>query len=59
MNTSFQNDNTNNKNKVPSFLILKVQKVAVILEKMIEKKKRTIYMYKWMVWVMKFKLLFP
>ena len=58
MNTGFQDDRINWENKIPSFMILNVQKVANKLKKMIEKKKKTITMYEWMVWIMKLKILF-
>jgi short-subunit dehydrogenase len=57
MKTSFQDDRGENQNKIPSFLILDTKKVVARIKKMIEHRKNRSYMYRWMIWLMKIKLL--
>jgi short-subunit dehydrogenase len=56
INTSFQYDRED-EIKAPAFLILDPRKVAVKLEKMIHKRRKRIYMYRWMLLFMKAKQL--
>ncbi|MBN2520518.1 MAG: SDR family NAD(P)-dependent oxidoreductase [Bacteroidales bacterium] len=55
INTNFQDDRINN---LPGILILKVQNVASVIIKMILKRKETLYMYRWMIWIMRMRLIF-
>jgi uncharacterized protein len=55
MNTTFQEDRAGNGHKVPSFLILDPKKAAGVVEKMIGKRKKRVYLYRWMLWLMKMK----
>jgi len=58
MATSFHNTDKENKFKAPAFLILNPKKAAAVIEKMIEKRKKNVFMYKWIVFFMKIKQLF-
>jgi short-subunit dehydrogenase len=58
MNTAFQADRVESAHKVPSFLILDPKKAAEVIEKMIGKRKKKVYLYRWMLWLMKTKQLF-
>ena len=57
MKTSFNNDREEAL-KVPSFMIIDPGKAAIKLEEMIFKRTRKLYMYKWMLRLMKVKNLF-
>lgn len=57
INTSFQHD-CEDRIRTPAFLILNPQKVAIKLEKMILKRRKNVYMYRWMLFIMKLKQLF-
>jgi short-subunit dehydrogenase len=56
MDTSFQDDREGGL-KVPGFLILHPQKVAITLERMISRRTNKAYMYRWMLWLMKMRRL--
>lgn len=58
MNTTFFDDVNEGFKKIPSFLVLDPKKAALKLEKMINKRKRKVYMYRWMLFFMKLKRLF-
>jgi short-subunit dehydrogenase len=55
MDTAFQQDREEGTHKVPSFLILDPKKAAGVVEKMIGKRKKRVYLYRWMLWLMKIK----
>jgi uncharacterized protein len=57
INTSFQNDRER-KIKTPSFMTLDPKKVAEKLEWVIYRRKKKVYMYKWMLFLMKINKLF-
>lgn len=57
MDTSFQNDRERNI-KIPAFMILDPQKVAVKIERAIYRRRNKVYMHKWMLFLMKIKKLF-
>ncbi|MCX5813343.1 MAG: SDR family NAD(P)-dependent oxidoreductase [Proteobacteria bacterium] len=57
MSTSFQNDRER-KIKTPSFMILDPQKVAAKLERVIHRRKKKVYVHKWMLFLMKMKKLY-
>jgi len=57
MSTTFQNDRGHN-TKIPSFMILDPQKVAEKLERVIYRRRKKVYMHKWMLFLMKIKKLF-
>jgi len=57
MDTSFQNDRER-KTKIPTFMILNPQKVAAKLESVIYRRRKKVYMHKWMLFPMKIKKLF-
>ena len=56
MSTSFQNDREH-KTKIPAFMILNPQKVAAKLERVIYRRRKKVYMHKWMLFLMKIKKL--
>jgi hypothetical protein len=56
MDTAFQDDREGS--KAPAFLILKPSEVAKVVEKMICKRKKIVYMYRWMLIPMRVKQLF-
>jgi uncharacterized protein len=56
MNTSFQHDREK-EIRVPAFLNLNPQKAAVKIEEMIYKRRKQLYMYRWMLLLMKIKQL--
>lgn len=56
MNTSFQADREN-EIKAPGFLILDPRKAAMKLESMIYRRSKNVYMYRWMLFLMKIKRL--
>jgi short-subunit dehydrogenase len=58
MNTTFQDDRSGNKTKIPSFMILDTKKVVSKIKTMVENKKKKVYMYRWMIWLLRIKLLF-
>jgi short-subunit dehydrogenase len=55
MSTTFQADREESAHKVPSFLVLDPKKAARVIEKMIGKRKKEVYLYRWMLWLMKLK----
>ncbi len=57
MDTTFQEDRTGSAPEVPSFLVLDPKKAAMVIEKMVGKRKKKAYMYRWMLWLMKMKRL--
>lgn len=57
MNTSFQNDR-GHATKIPSFMILNPQKVAEKLERVIYRRRKKVYIHKWMLFLMKIKKVF-
>jgi len=57
MSTSFQNDREHNL-KIPTFMTLNPQRVATRLERVICRRKKKVYMHKWMLFLMKTKKLF-
>ena len=57
MNTGFQVDRTDSIQKLPSFMILDTKKVVAEINRMIALRKSKSYMYRWMIWLMKIKLL--
>jgi uncharacterized protein len=54
MSTSFQHDRRHDA-KVPSFLVLDPHKAAMKLEEMIDRRGKKVYMYRWMLLLMKVK----
>jgi short-subunit dehydrogenase len=58
MNTSFQDDRGEDEKKIPSFMILDTKKVVSKIKTMIENRKSKAYMYIWMTWLMRIKLIF-
>ena len=58
MNTTFQEDRGENAHKVPAIMIIDPKKAAGVIERMIGKRKKKVYMYRWMLWLMKIKQLF-
>jgi short-subunit dehydrogenase len=58
MSTAFQQDREEGTHKVPSFLIIDPKKAAGVIEKMIGKRKKKVYLYRWMLWLMQIKQLF-
>lgn len=56
MATSFQDDRE--KESIPGFLFLDPEKVARKIEKMIDKKKKKIYMHRWMLYLMRLRKIF-
>lgn len=57
MNTTFQEDREDGAYKAPAFLTINTQKVAVLIEKIIYKRKKKVVMYRWMLIFMKIKQL--
>jgi len=57
MNTSFQGRGDEKAIKAPKLLIVDPARAAAAMEKMIMKRKREVYMYRWILWVMKLKAL--
>ncbi len=57
LETGFQHDREDT-GKIPSFMMLNPAKAAAKLEKMIIKRKKESYMYRWMLLIMKVKQLF-
>lgn len=57
MNTSFQDDREKIEKKISSFFIIDTKRVVSEIKTMIELKKKKLYMYHWMIWLMKIKLL--
>jgi uncharacterized protein len=57
MDTSFQDDREDRIN-TPAFMFINPEKAAQKLEQMIIKRKKTVYMYRWMLLPMKLKQLF-
>lgn len=57
MNTSFREESGGDSIKVPVLLIINPQRAAKVIEKMIIHRKRSVYMYRWILWVMKVKKL--
>ena len=55
MNTSFQDNKEKDTLKAPAFLTLAPQKVAMVIEKMIYKRKKRVYMHRWILLLMKIK----
>jgi uncharacterized protein len=58
MDTTFQEDRGENAHKVPAMMIIDPKKAAGVIDKMIGKRKNKVYMYRWMLWLMKIKRLF-
>ncbi len=56
MSTTFQNDRERNI-RIPAFMILNPEKVAAKLERVICRRRKKVYMYKWMLFLMKLKKL--
>jgi len=56
MDTSF-NDDRSNEDKVPSFMVIKVEKVVNRILKMIEQRESNVKMYEWMLLMMRLKKL--
>ena len=57
MDTSFQNDRER-KTRVPIFMILNPQKVAAKVERLIHRRRKKVYMHRWMPFLMRTKKLF-
>ncbi|MEN6463370.1 MAG: SDR family NAD(P)-dependent oxidoreductase [Syntrophomonas sp.] len=57
LDTSFQKDREGVVLRIPAFLILNPEKAAVIIGKMISKRKKKTVMYRWMLMFMKMKQL--
>jgi short-subunit dehydrogenase len=57
MNTSFQDNREENALKAPESIALDPKKVAVVLEKMIRRRKKKVVLPKWMMMVLKIRLL--
>lgn len=55
MNTSLHDDIEENTFKTPALLTLSSQRAAVVVEKMIYQRKKNVYMYRWILWLMKIK----
>ncbi len=55
MHTSFQDNRKENALKTPDFLTLDPQKAAMVIEKMIRKRKKKLIMYRWIKLFMKMK----
>jgi uncharacterized protein len=58
MATSFHDNTDKSEFKIPSFVMLNPQKAAVILKEMIIKRKKKVYMYRWIKLLFKIRLLF-
>ena len=57
MNTGFQNDRKGIDKHIPAFLIIDTKKVVSEIRRMIAHRKTKSYMYRWMIYAMKIKLL--
>ncbi len=55
MSTSFHDDLEENTFKAPALLTINPKRAAVVIEKMICNRKKNIYMYRWILWLMKIK----
>jgi hypothetical protein len=55
MNTSFHDDIEENTFKAPALLTLSSQRAAAVVDKMIYQRKKNVYMYRWILWLMKIK----
>jgi uncharacterized protein len=58
MDTDFHKDREADIHKTPAFLFLNLNKAVKKIDKMILKRKKKVYMYKWMLMLMKVKRLF-
>lgn len=57
MSTSFQNDRERTI-KAPSFMVLNPQQAAAKIERAIDRRRKKVYMYRWILFIMKIKKLF-
>ncbi len=55
MKTSFQDGREKGAIKIPEFLMLNLNKVTCTIEKMIQKRKKQVIMYRWMLMLLKLK----
>lgn len=59
LNTSFQQNREDGAFKAPALLTISPERAAAVIEKMINKRKKNIYMYRWILWLMKIKQFAP